>query len=366
MTSSLTDRPKKILFYLYSLGAGGAERVVALLASGFAARGHDVSLALQANSPENLPFLAPRVKVERLPHGHGAAIRSLAALLAREKPDVSVSALGLCNLKHAMAATLAGRRHRAILSVHGHIDAEPQPTSRMAARLMIATTRLTARTVCVSDWMRRHVVDDLHGSAARTVTIHNPAPMEQAVPAADAAALMARAPLVLALGRLAPAKDFDLLIRAFARMDRADARLVIIGEGPERHTLEARARELGVAGRVELPGYIAEPWSRFRDARVCAVSSVTESFSNVAVEGLAHGLPVVSTDCGGPREILTRPEEGVLVPVGDEAAMATALAAALQDPGDPAPRVARAHDFSLDVALDAYDDLFQRVIDGRR
>lgn len=361
----MTVRSKKILFYLYSLGAGGAERVVALLASGFAARGHEVTLALQDDADENRPFVSDAVKIARLPRGHGAAVRQLADLLRQEKPDISLSALGLCNLKHTLAATLAGRRHRAILSVHGHIDAEPQPTSRLANRLMIATTRVTARTVCVSDWMRAHVVNDLHGSAARTVTIYNPAPIEQAIPAADAAALAARPPVILALGRLAPAKDFATLLRAFAAMRRPEARLVIIGEGPERTGLEALAQTLGIADRIAMPGYVAEPWPWFRTARVCAVSSLTESFSNVAVEALAHGLPVVSTDCGGPREILTRPEEGILVPVGDVTAMAAALAASLDEPGDPALRIARARDFSLAVALDAYSALFDRVTDNR-
>lgn len=361
----MTARPKKILFYLYALGAGGAERVVAMLASGFAARGHNVALALQTEADENRPFVSPAVRIINLPRSHGAAIQTLADALGREKPDVSLSALGFCNLKHTVAATLAGRRHRAILSAHGHIDAEPQPISRLSNRLMVATTRLTARTVCVSDWMRRHVVDDLHGSAARTVTIYNPAPIEQATPAVDAAELAARSPVVLSLGRLVPGKDFAMLIRAFARLDDPAAQLVIIGEGPERAALQAQAHALGVANRVAMPGYVREPWSYFREARVCAVSSTTESFSNVIVEALANGLPVVSTDSGGPREILTHSSQGVLVPVGDEAAMAAALAAALRSPGDPQPRVTRAQAFSLGATLDAYDRLFDAVIAGR-
>lgn len=355
---------KKILFYVYALGSGGAERVVALLASGLSARGHAVTLVVQVDAPENMPFLSPNVRTERIGAGHGGAVRRLAKLLADEKPDVSVSALALCNLKHTLAATLAGRRDRAILSVHGHIDAEPQPTSRLANRLSPVTTRLTARTVCVSDWMRRHVVEDLHGSAARCVTIHNPAPLDHAVPARDAADLLARPPLVLALGRLVPTKDFGTLLDGFAAADVPDARLAIVGEGPERPALEAKVAALGLSGRVDLPGYVAKPWGYFREARVCAVSSRSESFSNVAVEALAHGLPVVSTDCGGPREILSRPDEGTLVPVGDAPAMAAALRLALTDPGDPAPRVARAGHFSLETALDAYEALFESVSAG--
>ena len=111
-----------------------------------------------------------------------------------------------------------------------------------------------------------------------------------------------------------------------------------------------------------MPGYVAEPWGYFARARLCAVSSRSESFSNAVVEALAHGLPVVSTDCGGPGEIISRPEEGVLVPVGDESALAAALAAALASPGDPAPRIARAELFSVDRALDAYERLFEEVI----
>ena len=194
------------------------------------------------------------------------------------------------NLKHTMAATLAGRRHRAILSVHGHLNAEPQRTSRWANRLMPATTRLSARTVCVSDWMRRHVVDDLGGAADRCVTIHNPAPIEHATAAVDEAELLRRAPNILAAGRLAPAKDFGLLLHAFAALENREVTLTILGDGPERAALERLSRTLGIADRVHMPGYVTQPWPYFRQARLCVVSSLTESFSNVIVEALAHGV----------------------------------------------------------------------------
>jgi glycosyltransferase involved in cell wall biosynthesis len=126
--------------------------------------------------------------------------------------------------------------------------------------------------------------------------------------------------------------------------------------------LSERAAALGIAERVDMPGYVNEPWAYFEKARVCAVSSLSESFSNAVVEALAHGLPVVATDCGGPREIISAPAEGVLVPVGDEAALAAALGAALAAPGDPAPRIARAAAFSVEHALDAYQRLFEDVV----
>ena len=336
--------------------------MVALLASGFAARGLETVLALQVEAKENAGFIDPAVRIELLGAEHAKATWRLARLIRRERPDISLSALGFCNLKHALAATLAGRRNRAILSFHGHIDVEPGSASRVANRLSPVTTRLTARSVCVSDWMRRHVVADLHGDARRAVTIHNPAPVDHAAPAVDEAKLLARQAIVLALGRLVPDKGFATLIDAFARLDHPDAKLIILGEGPERAALEQRVLSLGLAGRVEMPGYVTQPWAYFARARACAVSSVSESFSNAAVEALAHGLPVVSTDCGGPAEIILRPELGRLVPVGDVAALSEALAAVLRSPGDPAPRLARAQVFSLHRVLDAYERLFEQVI----
>jgi glycosyltransferase involved in cell wall biosynthesis len=351
----------KILFYIYSLGGGGAERVIALLASGFAKRGVEVILAVEVEAQENAAYLDPAVRVETLGSSHPRALLGLARLIARERPDITVSALGVRNLKHTLAATLAGRRRRALLSFHGHYNAEPHLLDRVANRFAPLTTRLAARSVGVSAWMRRHVVEDLHGSAKRMVVIHNPVQMGGAKPAASAAELERREPVILALGRLVPEKDFALLIRAFARLGRSDARLIIIGQGPLKQELSDLAKKLGVADRVEMPGYANEPWGYFERARVCAVSSRSESFSNVVVEAMAHGLPVVSTDCGGPGEIISRPEEGVLVSVGDEAALAVALASALDHPGDPAPRIARAELFSVERALDAYSALFEAV-----
>ena len=152
---------------------------------------------------------------------------------------------------------------------------------------------------------------------------------------------------MLACGRLAPTKNFSLLLRAFALVKPRDARLVIIGEGAERPLLEAEIRRLGLIGRVEMPGYVKEPWAYYANARCMAVSSLTESFGMALVEAMAHGLPVVSTDCGGPREVLDNGRLGPLV-----------------GRGDPAPRVRRAATYSRAAAADAYEGLFEEVIAG--
>jgi glycosyltransferase involved in cell wall biosynthesis len=141
--------------------------------------------------------------------------------------------------------------------------------------------------------------------------------------------------VILSVGRLDRIKDQATLLRAFARL-RANcaARLMILGEGDERARLESLAQELGIAADVTLPGFVANPMPYMRKAAVFALSSLSEGFGNVLVEALYCGCPVISTECGGPREILMDGRYGHLVPVGDDAALAKALAATLTHPPD--------------------------------
>ena len=156
------------------------------------------------------------------------------------------------------------------------------------------------------------------------------------------------------------------LLHAFAQVKTPGARLRILGEGPLRAELTVMRDQLGLAGRVELPGFTSDIAGELGAARCFALSSRTESFGLACVEALSFGLPCVVTDCGGPQEIIDKPALGAVVPVGDRAALALAIDAALSDAGDPAPRQSRAHDFALDVALDHYDALITHVMSQAR
>jgi glycosyltransferase involved in cell wall biosynthesis len=162
--------------------------------------------------------------------------------------------------------------------------------------------------------------------------------------------------VVLGIGRLAPAKDFATLLRAFALLRaKRPARLVLLGEGPERARLAALAQQLGVADDVRMPGFVRNPFAWLARAGALASSSVYEGLANVLREALACGCPVVATDCpSGTAEALEGGALGRLVPVGDPHALAQALFETLASPPSSEERARRAQLVAGEGAVDRY------------
>jgi len=165
-----------------------------------------------------------------------------------------------------------------------------------------------------------------------------------------------RPPVVLAVGKLKPQKDFATLVRAFAQArQQRPLRLLILGEGEQRGLLLRLAESLGVAADVALPGFAANPFAYMARAAVLVQTSRWEGFSNVLVEALACGCPVVATDCsGGTDEVLASGRYGRLVGVGDVRAIATAILATLTEAPPRETLRRRAEGFGVEAAVDRY------------
>ena len=164
-------------------------------------------------------------------------------------------------------------------------------------------------------------------------------------------------PVILGVGRLTQQKDFPTLMRAFATLlNHRDARLVILGEGSDREHLEALATELRIEDKIELLGYVDNPYKYMRRADVFALSSAWEGFGNVIVEAMACGTTVVSTNCeSGPAEILMNEKYGFLAPVQDETVFCEKLIEALANPFNSDVVQDRAADFDRDQIMPQYE-----------
>jgi glycosyltransferase involved in cell wall biosynthesis len=355
---------RQVAVYVPGLTGGGAERVAAVLAQGLLQSGHDVRLLVDFEAYENRDLVSG-VDVTVLGSNHGRSVLRLARVLASGGLDIVVSMGASANVKLVVAHLIARSSTKLILSYHGTLNAVSGKLSRSAYPLAPFLVRYAACTVSVSNHLLNDLVNNWRVPAKRLIRIYNPVPVERAVPV-DADGLAARPQVVMGMGRLTPEKDFATLIRAVALLPDHATRLIIYGEGPERRPLLELAASLGLADRIELPGYVVNPWPVYANGRCFVISSPAEAFGNVAVEALASGLPVITTDCGGPVEIVDRGRYGTVVPIGDPARLAAAIAEVLKRPGSPEARIARAQEFATDKIIEQYNALFDTVLDDPR
>jgi glycosyltransferase involved in cell wall biosynthesis len=151
-------------------------------------------------------------------------------------------------------------------------------------------------------------------------------------------------PVVMGLGRLTRQKDFRTLIRAFAKVRQSiSARLVIFGEGEDRSALEKEISRLHLQDDVDLPGFVTNPYSHFRNCKVFVLSSIWESSNHSLIEAQGVGVPSITTDCpSGQEEIAMDGETALVVPVGDVSVMAEAIERLLTDRNEAARIVTNA------------------------
>lgn len=171
-------------------------------------------------------------------------------------------------------------------------------------------------------------------------------------------------PLIVALGRLHPNKAFDVLLDALAKVP--DATLWLAGEGPLRRDLEARAEGLGIAGRVRFLGWRDDAAALYAAADVFVCPSRHEPLGNVVIEAWAQGVPVVAAASQGPAKLIDDGENGLLAPVDDADALATAIRRLLADKAlsariGAAGRAAFLSRFTEAAVVERYRAFFDRV-----
>lgn len=358
-------RRERLAVFIPSLREGGAERSMLKLAGGLAGRGHAVDLVLAQREGPYLAEVPPGVRIVDLQAPR--VLRSLPGLhryLRRERPHALLSVMKHANVVALWAARLAGAQTRIVVSERVALSPNVVHSTSLGTRLMPQAIRLFYPWAAAIVAVCEGVADDLalRAGLARDAidVIYNPivtpefqrrvrAPLDHPWFRPDAP------PVVVAAGRLVPQKGFAGLLRAFARVRRAHpARLLILGEGAERAALERLAVELGVSAEVGLPGFTANPYPYMAGAGVFVLSSGWEGLPGALIEALYCGVPLVSTDCPtGPREILHGGRYGVLVPVGDESALADAIGRALSG-AVPVPPPESWRRFELETVVDQY------------
>ena len=355
----------RVALFTGSMRGGGAERVMLTLAAGFAERGVGVDLVLVKAEGEYLGMVPDGVRVVDLDSRRTlTAVPRLLKYLSQERPSTLFSTVLPTDLAALIAKLFQGRRLRVVLrqsTTFSEAFGTAAFKSRQVMRLMRLLMPAADAIVAVSEGAASDLRGQVPRAAGKIVTIHNPVVGPGlAYQAAEAVEhpwfVDGGEPLVLAAGRLSHEKDYPTLLRAFAEVARSRAaRLVILGQGPERESLLELAARLGIEDRFDLPGFDVNPFRYMARASVFVLSSRYEGFPNVLAQAMACGAPVVSTDCrSGPSEMLEGGKWGRLVPVGDWRAMARAIEATLDDPMPAEELKARASVYSVEASVERY------------
>jgi glycosyltransferase involved in cell wall biosynthesis len=340
--------PDRIAVFFATSGRSGVDRLLGHLLPAMARRGYRVDLLrVRGHGPE-LPEQAEGVRVIDLGAAHAAtALPALVRYLRRERPAVLFSGKDRVNRIAYLGRRLAGVELRQVFrygtTPSVALPRRPIPERWLQAWSLPRLYRRADRVLVPSEGVRRDLIERFGVPAARVRTVASPVIhdrlLHESQPRPDHPWFAPdQPPVVLGVGELSRRKDFATLIRAFARLrGERRCRLVLVGEGRERDALAALARELGVAGDVDMPGFRRDPYPFMAHGSVLALASRWEGLGFVLIEAMALGTPVVATDCpSGPRELLEEGRLGPLVPVGDWQALAAALARTLAEPPDAA------------------------------
>jgi glycosyltransferase involved in cell wall biosynthesis len=352
---ALVNHTPDVALFTRWLWGGGAERVIANLANGLAAQGLAVDLIVVQSGPAatqafhanvNIIDLAiqPAPKQGWIPFTGFQSWNSLPKLvnyLKTHRPPVLLSATHFINETALLAKKLARVSTRIVVTEHTFLSQEVKLTEQSSSRAIPWTVRALYSWADEVVAVSHGVANDLRGfmgprSKVPTViynSVVTPDIYRMAQQAVDHPWFQQKdLPIVIGAGRFVRQKDFATLLRAFAQLQQTQpARLVLLGSGREQQALQQLASDLGVSEHLWMPGFVDNPYAFLQKADVFALSSAWEGLPTVLIEALALGTPVVSTDCpSGPAEILQQGNYGHLVPVGDPAALATALQAVLQ------------------------------------
>ena len=361
----MTDLARAITVVLHDLPLGGGERIAIRLANRWAESDRKVTVLCGSRHGSLADLIDKSVEVvechPRIPRGPGSR-RKLGKATAEFLSDRPSDILFVPGNYHWPVMPAVARLPRHLRpGVVAQIGTPMYRHGRGPLRQVVYNRRTQWQFRCVDSAisLSDSMTEDADRVLGRRIT------QCLRLPAVDdhhEAPAAASGKLIVAAGRLVKEKGFDVALKAFSLLDDPDARLAILGEGPQRQNLIDLAHALGIADRVEFPGFVPDirPW--LETARTFLLSSYYEGYAAVIVEALAAGRPVVCTDCTPAAYELVTGGAGAVAPIGDAAGLAAGLRLVLNAPApSPASLAARVSGYRLGPIADDYLRVFDDV-----
>jgi len=357
---------KKVALFLGALHGGGAQRVMINLASGFIERGVQVDLVLANADGPYLKNVPSDVRIINLQATRVLySIPRLISYLKTEQPTVMLSTVAHANLAALIARRFSGASTDLFVRVENTISRSTADETGLKSYLLRFLIRhlfsWADGIITPSKGVADDLVKNLNLPHDLMHVIYNPVVRPEIyekakLPITHPWFAVDEPPVIIGVGRLTKQKDFATLIRAFSIVRKKyAARLLILGEGEERQSLNQLINDLEFNNDVDLHGFEENPYAFMAKSSVYVLSSLWEGLPNTLIEAMAVGTPVVSTNCeSGPKEILANGKYGWIAPMGDSESIANGILNILTTKNYPKPDKEAMKDFEIKAIVEKY------------
>lgn len=362
----------KILFLTVNMGAGGAEKVLVNLANGLAERGHDITVRALTDTGTNIRGLSSNVRYEallkrsfpglgrlhRLPH------RAIYSLVCSGCFDVIIPYV------HGTLTRIVSYGPEAQKKVAWlHADMEKSPFMQQLLKDGDAERCFKSydRVIACSETVKTSFIKST-GITENVRVLYNTFNVDEILSlAAEKENIVSRGKGIqlISVGKLEEVKGYRRLLKVLDKLvneDGYDVKLTLVGEGSERKQLEQYISELGLSERVTLIGFDPNPYKYIANSDLFICSSYSEGFSSVVAESLILGIPVVTTECSGMREMLGENEYGIITS-NDEDGLYEGIKRALGDLAFWREKACERRDFfSVEETVGAVADMLGELV----
>jgi sugar transferase (PEP-CTERM/EpsH1 system associated) len=370
---------KKIVHVTFDMKIGGAERVIYNLVEHTDASKYDVSVLClnQPIGPFGIELQEKGYKVAALDRQPGLDV-SLVGDVRRYFIDDGIR-IAHCHqytpyVYGLLAAKLSGCK--VIFTEHGRFF----PDERKIKRVLInpALSCLTDHVTAISAATREALVHFENFRRDKIKIVYNGIDGSRFIPSKDShlKKKLGISPDAYVLGtvaRLDPIKNHPMMMKALKNVKESfpDTTLLIVGDGPERRTLEALVSELGLSSRIIITGFREDTHLFYGIMDVFLLTSFSEGTAMTLLEAMAAGLPCVVTNVGGNPEIVREGETGFIIPSGDESALTSRISLLLQDEDlrkkmGQAARKRFEENFTVDKMVREYEKIYDQLTDSRK
>jgi glycosyltransferase involved in cell wall biosynthesis len=363
----MTQKRNNILFLVWNLDLGGAERVVVNLCNEIVKNDIDVNI-VTIKEGGLLEKLDKRVIIKKFKGNIILSVLYLFYTIINNKYDVLFST-------QRGAAAILGIVHLISLSKAKLVIRDPSSNIRVFMSSRNGIKKYIMKRLCKFSYRRadmiivpaigvkKDIIRDgvIKNGNNKVVLIHNPASVDEIIGEANkeiGVSLTNDRIKVVSVARLTPKKNMDVLIRSLpiVKEKYTDVQLIIVGDGPEKEGLMKLVDKLGITDSVVFTGRLNNPYPIVKICNLFVLVSQWEGFPNVLVEALALGIPVITTDISGSRDIICSEKYGSLIPVNSVESLAEAIICNLQKKYDAHILVQRAYEFEKSIIARKYID----------